>query len=62
MDLDLIGLLRRHAEERRESVVAYMTSGAAKDYSEYREQVGALKELNILSAELDELEKRYLEE
>jgi len=62
MELDLIGLLRRHVEERRESVNAYMTSGMAKDYAEYREQVGALKELSILHSELDDLEKRYLEE
>jgi hypothetical protein len=58
--VDPFHLIRRAIKERQEAMTDYVASGAPKNYEEYRQAVGALQELERLTAELQEIEQRLI--
>ena len=62
MDDSVITLLQRKVAEYKEELKDHLAMGGVSDYSEYMRLVGRHETLNLLGADLVEIEKRLIEE
>jgi hypothetical protein len=61
MDERLYKYLKERNQNRRESVMDFMSNGGAKDIAEYREAVGVIKGLLQAQQDLEDLFERMKE-
>jgi hypothetical protein len=61
MDERLYKYLKERNQNRRESVMDFLSNGGAKDVAEYREAVGVIKGLLQANQDLEELFERMKE-
>jgi hypothetical protein len=59
--MDVFYQLYRHLDERRETLSDFVTSGGAKSYDEYRQHIGALREIEMMTQAIRELEKKHID-
>lgn len=58
--MDPFHLIYRHLDERAEVMRDHVASGAPRSYEEYREAVGALREIERMLAEVKDIEQRFV--
>jgi hypothetical protein len=61
MDDKLLQLIAKKIEERRRELLDHLGTGAPKDYSEYREVVGAVKGLSYTAMYIEDLMEQLKE-
>jgi len=62
MDNGVIELIKKKISEYKEELKDHLAMGGVSDYSEYMRLVGRHETLNLLGADLVEIEKRLIEE
>jgi len=62
MDDTVIALLKRVITDYRDEVKEFLADGRAEDIAAYNRLVGRYEALKLLDRELDDLEKRFVEE
>ena len=62
MDNGVIELIKKKISEYKEELKDHLAMGGVSDYSEYMRLVGRHETLNLLGADLGEIEKRLIEE
>ena len=62
MDDTVITLLKRVITDYRDEVKEFLADGRAEDIAAYNRLVGRYEALKLLDRELDDLEKRFIEE
>ena len=55
-------LIYRHINERRETLTEGLVEGAVQNMEQYRQTIGALRELKILEAEVKDIERRTIDD
>lgn len=60
--MDPLETLRKRIDDHKEQISQYLLSGGAKSHEDYCLAVGRAAALDYLLTDIDEIEKRYLEE
>lgn len=60
--MDPIEKLKRVCSEQREDMTQFLASGGVNDYPAYCKVVGALQALDLVLAEIADIEKKLIEE
>jgi hypothetical protein len=55
-------LIYRHINERCETLTDGLIEGAVQNMEQYRQTIGALRELRMLEAEVKDIERRTIDE
>lgn len=62
MDDTVIALLKRKIAEHQEELKTFLVNGRAEDMTAYARLVGRNEALDLIGGELEDLEKRLIEE
>jgi hypothetical protein len=54
--------LRRRMNEYKEQVTEYLLAGGAKDYVQYAKATAKVEAIEIMLADITEIEQRYIED
>lgn len=60
--IDPLYKLKRVATEQREDLAAHLVAGGVSDFTAYSKAVGAIQALDLMLAEIAELEQQMAEE
>jgi hypothetical protein len=55
-------LIYRYIREREETLAQHLTEGSVQTMEQYRQTIGALKELKMLTEEVKDIERRAIDE
>ena len=61
-DSSVIALMQRVISQYKEEVESFLANGGAEDISQYNRVVGRYEGLKLIERELEDLEKRFIEE
>tara|TARA_R110002012_G_scaffold164326_1_gene326723 strand:+ start:144 stop:332 length:189 start_codon:yes stop_codon:yes gene_type:complete len=61
MDNGVIELIKKKISDYKEELKDHLAGGGVSDHSAYMRLVGRHEALNLLEADLDEIEKRFIE-
>ena len=62
MDDTVIALLKRMISDYKKEIQEFLAGGGAEDISSYSRIVGRYESLKLIEGELQEIEKRFIEE
>jgi hypothetical protein len=62
MDDTVIALLKRVISDYKKEIKEYLAGGGAEDMASYSRIVGRYEALKLIEGELQEIEKRFIEE
>lgn len=61
-DSSVIALMQRVISQYKEEVELFLAGGGAEDIAQYNRVVGRYEGLKLIGRELEDLEKRFIEE
>lgn len=61
-DSSVIALMQRVISQYKEEVELFLAGGGAEDIAQYNRVVGRYEGLKLIERELEDLEKRFIEE